>query len=224
VTRLLLFVLGLSVLAAPAWAVWPDADEPMRTVVLVRHGAYADDDDSVDEGHLVTLGRQQARMVAERLDAMPIAFDSLQASTLNRARETAEIVAEWFPDLDLELHDDLRECTMRTRRQDIMERLDPDEAKACEDRLEGTFARLFRPVEGESGRHDIVICHGNVIRWFVCKILDVDPEAWLQMGIAHCSITVVQVRTDGSMKLLSFADSGHVPYPMTTYGGNEAPQ
>ena len=54
--------------------------------------------------------------------------------------------------------------------------------------------------------------------------LEVDTEAWLQMSIANCSITVVQVRTDGSMKLIAFADSGHIPYSMTTYPGTEAPQ
>ena len=105
-----------------------------------------------------------------------------------------------------------------------MEELEPGEAEACEETLEEAFARIFRPATGESDEHDVVVCHGNIIRWYACKILEVDPIAWLQMSVANCSITVVQVRADGSMKLISFADSGHIPYPMTTYPGTEAPQ
>jgi serine/threonine-protein phosphatase PGAM5 len=67
--------------------------------------------------------------------------------------------------------------------------------------------------------HDVVVCHGNVIRWFTAKVLKNDPENWLEASIANCSITVVQVRADGSTKLISFADSGHIPWSMTTYPG-----
>ena len=209
---------------APASAVWPDHEEPQRTIVLIRHGEYEHGVDTPDEGGLVALGRQQSRLVAERLDAMAVAFDSIQASTMNRARETGEIISHAFPELDLAFHDDICECTMATRWADIMADLEPGEAEACESTLEAAFERIFRPVQGDEDEFDIVVCHGNVIRWFVCRVLDVDPEAWLQMSIANCSITVVQVRTDGSMKLISFGDSGHLPYPMTSYPGTVAPQ
>lgn len=223
--RSLLCLIALSILCpTPADAVLPDREEPMRTIVLIRHGEYQHGDSSVDEGELVALGRQQSRLVAERLDAMPIEWDSIQASTMSRARQTAEIMSAWFPDLNLTLHDDIRECTMATRRQDIMEELEPGEATACEETLEGAFARIFRPATQGRDEFDIVVCHGNIIRWVVCKVLEVEPEAWLQMSVANCSITVVQVRADRSMKLISFADSGHIPYAMTTYPGTEAPQ
>lgn len=224
-TRLILTLLSVVlVMPAAARAVLPTQEEPTRTIVLIRHGEYVHGDESEDEGPLDLLGRQQARMVAARLDAMPIVWDSIQASTMNRARETAEIVAACFPGLELSLRDDLRECTMATRRADIMEELDPGEAEECEQTLEGAFARIFRPATASRDEFDIVVCHGNIIRWVVCKVLDVDPQAWLQMSVANCSITVVQVRADASMKLVSFADSGHIPYPMTTYPGTAAPQ
>lgn len=220
--RLLLLLLIL--IPATASAVLPTQDEPVRTLVLIRHGEYVHGDESVDEGHLDTLGKQQSRMVAARLDGWPIEFDSIQASTLNRARETGEIIAQWFPDLELTLHDDIRECTMATRRQDIMEDLEPGEAEECETTLEGAFDRIFVPATKGRDEFDIVVCHGNIIRWVATKVLEVDPLAWLQMSVANCSITVVQVRTDGSMKLISFADSGHIPYEMTSYPGTTAPQ
>ncbi len=221
----LILMLSLAA-AAPAAAVLPDYEEPVRTIFLIRHGEYDHDDESdPDVGRaLVTIGRQQARLIAARLDAMPIEFTSLQASTMTRARQTAEIMAERFPELELVLHTDIRECTPPTRRQDVMDRQEPGEPAGCEDQLSAAFRRLFQPAAGQEDENDIVVCHGNVIRWFVCKALQVDPNAWLGMSIANCSLTVIQVRADGSTKLIAFADSGHIPYEMTTYPGTEAPQ
>lgn len=197
----------------------PQYEEPIRTLYLIRHGEYEHGVDSPDEGALVALGRQQARLVATRLDAMPVEFTSLQASTMTRARETAALIAPRFADLELVAFDDLRECTPTTRRADIMAGLEPGEAEACETQLAAAWDRLARPAAGPGDEHEIVVCHGNVIRWFVCRALGVDPIAWLGMSIANCSVTVIQIRSDGSAKLVSFADSGHIPWEMTTYPG-----
>ena len=210
--------------AGSAVAVLPTYDEPVRTVWLIRHGEYEHGVDTPDEGGLVALGRQQARLLAARLDGYPVEYTSIQSSTMTRARETAEILAAHFPDLTLERFDDIRECTPTTRRQDVMDDLEAGEAEACEANLEAAWARIFRPIEGTSDEHDIVVCHGNVIRWFVTRVLEVDPHAWLGMSIANCSVTVMQVRADGRLKLVSFADSGHIPWSMTTYPGVEAEQ
>jgi serine/threonine-protein phosphatase PGAM5 len=205
--------------AGSAVAVLPVYDEPVRTVWLIRHGEYEHGVESPDEGGLVALGRQQARILATRLDGCPVAFTSLQFSTMTRARETAEILAAQFPDLAPQAFDDIRECAPTTWRQDIMDELEPGEAEACEANLVAAGERLFRPATGSADEHDLIVCHGNVIRWFVTRTLKVDPHAWLGMSIANCSITVIQVRADGRMKLVSFADSGHIPWSMTTYPG-----
>jgi len=68
-----------------------------------------------------------------------------------------------------------------------------------------------------------VVCHGNVIRWFVCRVLNVDPMAWLGMSIANCSVTVVRVAPDGELKLLAFADTGHLSPDLTVFPGNWRP-
>jgi serine/threonine-protein phosphatase PGAM5 len=209
----------------PAAAVLPDGDEPVRTIVMIRHGEYEHDDDCDEDigCPLVSLGRQQARLVADRLKAMPITFTSIQTSAMTRARQTGEIIAARFPELELAIHRDIRECTPNTRREDIMAEMKPGEGEECETQLAAAWERIFVPAAG-ADEYDIVVCHGNVIRWFVTQVLEVDPLAWLQMSIANCSLTVVQVRADGSKKLISFADSGHLPYSMTTYPGVEAAQ
>jgi serine/threonine-protein phosphatase PGAM5 len=212
-------------LAVPVFAVLPDRDEPVRTIILIRHGEYEHDEDCDEDVGcgLVVLGRQQARLTGDRLKAMPIAFTSIQASAMTRARQTGEIIAERFPGLDLVLQRDIRECTPSTRRNDIMADLKPGEAAECETNLEAAWQRIFVPAS-DANEYDIVVCHGNVIRWFATRILEVDPMAWLGMSVANCSLTVVQVRADGSKKLIAFADSGHLPYSMTTYPGTEAAQ
>jgi serine/threonine-protein phosphatase PGAM5 len=222
---LLVFVPLALWFCVPAGAVLPDREEPVRTIILIRHGEYGHDpacDEDVGCG-LVALGRQQARLAADRLKAMPVAFTSIQASAMTRARQTGEIIAARFPELELTIHRDIRECTPNTRRADIMAELKPGEAEECEANLALAWERIFVPAVA-ANEYDIVVCHGNVIRWFVTRVLEVDPLAWLQMSIANCSFTVVQVRADGSKKLIAFADSGHIPYSMTTYPGVEAAQ
>jgi len=222
---LLLSIVVLSGSAVPAFSVLPDSDQPLRTLYLIRHGDYDyDNDEDPDVGKaLVSLGRQQARLVAERLDGLPISYTSLQASTMTRARQTAEILAEALPELEVELRRDIRECTPPTRRTDIMARLEPGEAEECLAQLVAARNRLFEPAT-TADAHDIIVCHGNVIRWLVCQALEVESEAWLGMSIANCSVTIIQIKADGSRKLICFADAGHIPYSMTTYPGVEAPQ
>ena len=218
-SRILLACALLCLLTATAAAVLPTRDEPVRNIYLIRHGEYEHGVDTADEGSLVALGRQQTRLVAARLDAQPVAITSLQASTMNRARETAGIIAEHFPDLEPALFEDIRECTPPTTRQDIMEEMEPGEAETCVAELEAAWARIFRPATADHDEHDVIVCHGNVIRWFTARVLENDPLNWLEASIANCSLTVVQVRADGSTKLISFADSGHIPWEMTTYPG-----
>lgn len=212
---------ALALAAWPAHALLPTADQPVRNLFLVRHGEYVREeacDEEVGCG-LDALGREQARLVAVRLDGMPLTFTSLQSSPMTRARETAAIVAGHFPELAHRIEGDIRECTPPTRRQDIMADLEPGEAEACEAQLAAAAARLLVPATAGADENDIVICHGNVIRWLVCRALEVDPQAWLGMSIANCSLTVIQVKADGSCKLVSFADSGHIPWSQTTYPG-----
>jgi len=212
--------------ALPALANIPTHDEPTRTIYLVRHGYYDwDNDDDPDTGKaLVALGRQQARLIAARLDALPINFTSLQGSAMTRARQTAEIMAPHFPELELQILRDIRECTMTTRRQDIMDELDPGEAAECEAQLEEAWQRLSVPATGKTDEHDIVVCHGNVIRWFVTRALEVDQTAWLAMSVSNASLTTIQIRADGSFKILGVGDSGHIPYRMNTFGADGAEQ
>lgn len=196
-----------------------------RTLYLVRHGLY-DEDDPRDENvgrGLTEAGRSQARMTGARLAALGIPFDTLWASPFTRARETAAIIAESLPGLTPRLAPDLAECTPTTWRKDIMADLATGEADACVTQLERAFARFFAP-SPSGDRHELLVCHGNVIRWLWCRALGVETAAWLGMAIANCSVTVIQVKPDGACKLYVFGDAAHLPAELQTYpGGAPAP-
>jgi serine/threonine-protein phosphatase PGAM5 len=204
----------------------PAATSPgARTLYLIRHGLYDEDDprdEAVGKG-LTELGRRQAQITAARLAAMGIRFDTLWTSPFTRARETADIIAQALSGLAPRLAPDLAECTPTTWRKDIMAGLAAGEAEACVAQLERAFARFFVP-SPTGDRHELLVCHGNVIRWLWCRALGVETAAWLGMAIANCSITVIQVKPDGACKLYVFGDAAHLPVELQTYpGGTFAP-
>lgn len=183
-----------------------------RTIYLVRHGEYdlkPEGDEDVING-LTPLGFMQARLIAARLRGMPVEFSSLTSSTMTRARQTAEVIGESFPRLKLQTTPQLRECLPRTRRIEAMKGATPAELDAAEAQLNQAFATWFVPARGANQR-DIIVCHGNVIRYFVMKALGVDPQAWLGLSVAHCSLTIIQVSPSGAFKVLAVGDSGHIP-------------
>jgi len=194
-----------------------------RTIYLIRHGQYDHNDKSnPDTGKaLVPLGIAQSRLISNRLKSIPVKMNSLISSTMTRARETAMIINQDFPELKLQQSTLIRECTPPTWREDIMERENPEDLKICTDKLDSAFSKYFIPSPDEEDKHDIIVCHGNVIRYFVTKILKVETMSWLQMTMGNCGLTLVRINPDGSMKLVSFNDMGHIPPNLQTILGYE---
>jgi len=99
--------------------------------------------------------------------------------------------------------------------------VDTTEKEKCVENLEKAFAKYFISSPDESDRNDLIVCHGNVIRYFVTKVLKVDSMSWLQMSITNCSLTIIRIMPDGSMKLDTFSDYGHIPENLRTFTGGE---
>lgn len=188
-----------------------------RTLYLIRHGAYVPDrnaDPRFGPG-LTPLGIAQARLIAARLNGSAVAFDSMTSSTLLRARETAAVMHETLASVPLAQSPLISECT-----PPLFDEVEGDVAREqaeCAKQLDQAFAEFFTAAKG-ARRNDILVAHGNVIRYLVVKALKVDPRAWLGMSVAHASMTVIQVQPDGSMKILAVGDSGHIPAPLLSWG------
>jgi serine/threonine-protein phosphatase PGAM5 len=71
-------------------------------------------------------------------------------------------------------------------------------------------------------RHEfeIIVGHGNVIRYFVCRGLQLPPEAWLRFSVFNCSITYMVISPAGYVSVRSLGDTGHLSYDETTFSGS----
>lgn len=199
----------------------------IRTIYLIRHGDYAPQNDSLpdSENIFTPLGIAQACLVSTRLKSMNIIFNSLTSSTMTRAKQTALVINKDFPELKLEQSNLIMECTPPSWRKDVMAGVDTSEKGECVENLEQAFQKYFIPSPDDKNRNDIIVCHGNVIRYFVTKVLKVDTMAWLQMSISNCSLTIIRILPDGTMKLDAFSDYGHIPENMRTFtGGKNKPK
>jgi len=194
-----------------------------RFVYLIRHGWY-DGSDPRDERigkGLDSLGRAQAQLLADRLAHLPITFQSLESSTFTRAQETADIVGAALH-MSVVRDSGLSECTPPSIRPDYGRNVAPGEMDSCQAKLERSYARYVRPAGGREDHHDLLVCHGNVIRWFVSRALGLDTKVWPNFDIGNCSITVLAVRPDGAIHLAAFSDTGHLPAVAQTWTGRGA--
>ena len=203
--------------ATPSAEPVPAATPAARTVYLVRHGHYAADP-AIDEKvgpALSPIGVAQARLVGARIGALPLQLDGLYASPMQRARDTAAVIAGDLDDPRFNIVDDLAECTPPSRDATVMAKEKPADLAACRAQFDRAFARFFQPAQGRE-RSDLLVCHGNVIRSLVVRALGVDADAWLAMSAGHASITKVRIQPDGSFKVIAVGDVGHLPPSLRT--------
>ena len=214
--KTLLPLLGCLLLIAPLRAA-ELAASAARTIVLVRHGYYLPDAqaDKKPGPHLAPIGVAQAHLVGARLAGLPTRFDAMYVSPVQRARDTAAIIAGDFPGRHFEVVDDLAECTPPTWRTKITAQEKPAQLAACKAQFDRLFARYFKPATGRE-QTDLMVCHGNVIRNMVVRALGVDPRAWLEMSVGNASITRIRVEADGKFKVISVGDVGHIPPNLRT--------
>jgi serine/threonine-protein phosphatase PGAM5 len=190
----------------------------IRYVYLVRHAMYdkVDLPDERTSNGLNALGREQAALIAARIAALPVTMNRFASSDFLRAWETAEIVGKAIGRV-AERDSLIEECTSPSSRPGLDAQHDPAEMKACQASMEAAWAKYFVPSPAADA-HDLV-CHGNVIRWFVNRALGNDVRHWTSLDIGNASLTVISVRPDGSTRLILFSDVGHIPVSKQTWAG-----
>jgi serine/threonine-protein phosphatase PGAM5 len=219
---LLTLLVMLACAAAGAGAAEAQPPRGVHYVYLIRHGMYDRDsvaDDRTGNG-LNALGREQAQMVGARLAALPVKMHALVCSDFTRARETAAIIGAALgmkPEVDSLVH----ECAPTSDRTNVTRMGAEERAAQCDSNLAAAWAKYMVPTPNADS-HDVVVCHGNVTRWFVTRALGPDTRHWTQMDIANCSITILAVRPDGTTRLVIFSDVGHMPVEKQTWTGRGA--
>jgi serine/threonine-protein phosphatase PGAM5 len=189
-----------------------------KIIYLVRHGqaAYAETEPKDVHGYLTELGRQQAHLAAKRLAQLPIT--AIHHSDLKRASETAELIAKQLPHVPLHATALLRECIpcAPARPTTWAANVSPAKMQENQQRLEYIFTRYFAAEEHKEA-YDVLVCHGNILRYLICRALQVPPQAWINADIHNCGISEVLIETDGRTMLISHNDTGHLPYTMRTF-------
>jgi serine/threonine-protein phosphatase PGAM5 len=178
----------------------------VRLVVLLRHAEY----DTSPDGTfgLTERGREQARIAGTWLARR--VFDRVLSSSLVRARETADIVAGSLG-MDYKAMNLLAEGVPTPVRS-----LSAAKHVIAEDRerMERAFKRLF--VYREDGLSDLVVCHANMIRYFVCRVLRAPVRRWTRMLSNHASVTEIAISHKGACRLLVYNQTAYLPEEMRT--------
>jgi len=188
---------------------------------LVRHGEYAhDNDDNEDErvnNGLVALGHEQARLVGERLASLPVKFDRLVSSELLRAKQTADDIGHILhmtPARDSLLN----ECDPTSDDSTRMADETPAELRMCDSTRVRTWRRYFVATP-ERDTYDVLVCHAHVIRWTLMRALGADTRHWPDQDAANAALTIIAVRSDSSVRLVTYNDTGHIPVSKQTWSG-----
>ena len=212
-------VVGASAAEPPHGAGGAAPGTGVHFIYLVRHGAF-DRDDRADErtaNPLNALGHKQAKLLGARLAALPVTYHALVTSDLLRARQTAEdmgALLNMVPQTDTLI----RECTPTPEHPEYSTYHSPADIARCVETLEAVWSRYLVPTPA-ADTWDVLVCHGNVIRWLTLKALGADVRHWYGPDTANASLTVIAVRPDGTCRLVTFNDTGHLPAEMQTWAG-----
>jgi serine/threonine-protein phosphatase PGAM5 len=180
-----------------------------RTVYLIRHGeldtrAFAKHQRNAG---LTARGRQQARLTAQALRGLSVS--AIHCSTLGRARETARIIADVFPGVNVQVTSllwELPHISSNVAPRTVIAREKARGARA--------FARFVRPTY-QRRRIEILVSHGNLIRYMVCRTLGIAPESCGALGTSHCGITVLSI-VGRQLRVICYNDTRHLPVRLRT--------
>eukprot|EP00927_Polykrikos_kofoidii_P078688 TRINITY_DN75499_c0_g1_i1.p1 TRINITY_DN75499_c0_g1~~TRINITY_DN75499_c0_g1_i1.p1 ORF type:complete len:358 (-),score=35.09 TRINITY_DN75499_c0_g1_i1:42-1115(-) len=218
------------------------ASQRCRHVILIRHGQYNEASDCDSHRGLTYIGQLQAELTGKRLGAMfppsgGVRISRMHVSGLLRARETAAIISDYLP------HD----CAISEPDPRLNEGVfavavpgwtPGDLEMVREDRLRGetTFQDYFHKrchresspsatgteeEEDELHECEVIVGHANHMRYWICRALQLPPEAWLRFQPFNCSITYLIVTPGDSVQMRLFGDVGHMPQELVTYSGCE---
>lgn len=186
-----------------------------RHIILVRHGQYnyAETD---DERYLTKLGRLQAHATGKHLAELGLSNASIVRSTMKRAQETAELIKLYLPSAPVEDDSLLREgrpiqpwplgsWAGALSFTELHYHVDGP-------RIEAAFRKyMHRPRSSdEQDSHTILVCHANVIRYFICRVMQFPPQRWIRMDLNHASITWISIYHNGRVDVRSMGDVGHM--------------
>jgi len=181
-----------------------------RHIFLIRHGQYILDS---EKKNLTELGREQAQLLGKRLASADQKFDSVVMSTMQRATETATLMMEQMKPVTFKSDSILEEGAPYPPVPDHISWRPKFKFATDGLRIEAAFRKYIHRanVKQKEDSYELIVCHANVIRYFVCRALQFPPEGWLRMSLGNSSITWIVVRPNGYVSVRAIGDIGHLP-------------
>ncbi len=187
-----------------------------RHLYFVRHGQFDPDQKTNPKGGLTAAGRRQARALVKAFKGIPVT--AIHVSTLPRAMQTAGPLVKAFPGAKVAYTRRLLECIppLTTELRELFfQNVGDDELRRHYWHAERAFTYYVRRTAG-ADRHEVLICHGNLIRYLVCRVMDVDATAWSALTSNNCGITRIVVEANGLCSLISYNEIGHLALSLRT--------
>jgi broad specificity phosphatase PhoE len=194
---------------------------PYRTLYLIRHGQYEHTMTAAEpgDGPLTALGREQADHTGQRLSGLAVCV--IHHSTLMRATETAQIIAGYFPGVELRATPLLKEClpsVAPAARELLGEDIADEDFKRSDAQAQQVFRQWFQPLaaDADQGSREIVVSSGNLISYLICRTNGASGRQWIHTTIQHCGISEVLLGGARERLVLRHNDTGHLPERLQT--------
>ena len=186
---------------------------------LVRHGEQLDAEHGMPDGPLSPRGRRQAELLGERLGGVP--FDHAWHSPLQRAAETAAIIAAKMPTLEPEPSALLFDCIPSGPAPETPKVYEGFFGSVTEAQIEAGSAQMADAAaeflrSHREDRHDLLITHNFVIAWLVREALGAPDWRWLSINQANCGLTVLTQKSGRPWSLMVHNDLAHLPPELRT--------
>lgn len=182
-----------------------------RYLYIARHG------DADAFGNLTDTGREQARLLGQRLAHLPI--DAVWHSPLPRAVDTARQLNIFFSGNapvqeapELIDHVPYVPATDETPLSwvpffDGYEQKEAASGHAIAQRLTARFAT---PADRHADLHEVLITHAYPIAWLIRDALGAPYPRWLGLNSANCALTLIEYRPKLPPSVIMFNDMGHL--------------
>jgi len=209
----------------------PNKHGVTHQIILIRHGQYINA--SEDEGRKLTpLGKEQAALTGKRVaelvkSGVVYPIKHVYYSTMTRATETGQLIIPSLLDSENVLSSCSFEPCSMIREGAAFPPVPPSRgwkpspASFFKDnsRIEAAFNSHVHRAESDEEKNysTVLVCHGNVIRYFVMRALQLPPSAWLRTAVFNSSITILEIGPTGNVSLRAFGDVGFLPADKVTY-------
>lgn len=166
---------------------------------LLRHG-QVEFSEKHNEKILTKIGKKQVQYSAKKLSQ--IKFDTIYSSTLIRTKQSSKIVSKYhnnnikYDDLFKELHKKVIGGI-----HNII-----DETRFKKDSIRAKES--WQLVSNLKKNKVLIVCHGNLIRYYICKLLNISAKKGNHFNIYEGSITILDTKNN-SIEIIN--DISHIP-------------